>query len=55
MQCYNFKSILNIFDGTLFNAILNDKIDILKGSNKHYQQTNRILINTNRNLSNKEY
>lgn len=34
---------------------LNDKIDILKGSNKHYQQTNRILINTNRNLSNKEY
>lgn len=34
---------------------LNDKIDILKGSNKHYQHTNRILVNTNKNLSNKEY
>ena len=27
MQCFNFKSILNIFDGSLFDAILNDKID----------------------------
>jgi hypothetical protein len=34
--------------------MLNDKVDILKGSNKHYQQTNRILVNTNKNLSNKE-
>lgn len=27
MQGYNFKSILNIFDGSLFDALLNDKID----------------------------
>lgn len=33
---------------------LNDKIEILKSSNKHYQSTNKILINTNSNLSNKE-
>ena len=33
---------------------LNDKIDILKSSNNHFQRTNRILINTNSNLSNKE-
>ena len=27
MQGYNFKSILNIFDGSLFDALLNDHID----------------------------
>ena len=37
MQCYNFKSILNIFDGSLFNAILNDKID-----HKHYREIENI-------------
>ena len=34
--------------------MLNDKVKILQGSNKHYQQTNRILINTNKELLNKE-
>ena len=33
---------------------LNEKVEMLKNSNKYYQQTNRILVNTNSNLSNKE-
>ena len=37
MQCYNFKSILNIFDGSLFDAILNNKID-----HKHYREIENI-------------
>lgn len=61
MQSLNDQYILenrNLMDSIgmyrLEISMLKDKVEILQGSNKHYQQTNKILINTNRNLSNKE-
>ena len=38
----------------LYIIELQDKINILKGSNQYFQNTNKILINTNSILTNKE-